>query len=129
MPVSRVVLDLMVGARTNMCSIHLEMIIYGNVVYTIGSILVAAATTVRSFNFMVGGRVILALGDIATQVAQYKMFSSWFPPSNGFASTLGLELAMRKVCLSSFPLQKGKGLRLAYLDRRLCWQIDSQSNC
>ncbi|GAB1191705.1 hypothetical protein APSETT444_000887 [Aspergillus pseudonomiae] len=72
------------------------MIIYGNVVYTIGSILVAAATTVRSFNFMVGGRVILALGDIATQVAQYKMFSSWFPPSNGFASTLGLELAMRK---------------------------------
>ncbi|GMG44341.1 unnamed protein product [Aspergillus oryzae var. brunneus] len=24
------------------------------------------------------------------------MFSSWFPPSNGFASTLGLELAMRK---------------------------------
>ncbi|KAF5863655.1 hypothetical protein ETB97_009588 [Aspergillus alliaceus] len=58
---------------------------------------VAAATTVRSFNFMIGGRVILALGDIATQVAQYKMFSSWFPPSNGFASTLGLELAMRKI--------------------------------
>ncbi|KAH1375937.1 hypothetical protein KXW98_000956 [Aspergillus fumigatus] len=43
-----------------------EMIIYGNVIYTIGSILVAAATTVRSFNFMIGGRVILALGDIAT---------------------------------------------------------------
>ncbi|KAB8203173.1 major facilitator superfamily domain-containing protein [Aspergillus parasiticus] len=78
-------------------SITEQMIIYGNVVYTIGSILVASATTVRSFNFMVGGRVILALGDIATQVAQYKMFSSWFPPSNGFASTLGLELAMRKI--------------------------------
>ncbi|KAE8152635.1 MFS general substrate transporter [Aspergillus avenaceus] len=74
-----------------------EMIVYGNIVYTIGSILVAAATTVRSFNFMVGGRIILALGDIATQVAQYKMFSSWFSPSNGFASTLGLELAMRKI--------------------------------
>ncbi|GIJ92680.1 hypothetical protein Asppvi_001958 [Aspergillus pseudoviridinutans] len=74
-----------------------EMIIYGNIVYTIGSILVAAATTVRSFNFMIGGRVILALGDIATQVAQYKMFSSWFPPSNGFASTLGFELAMGKI--------------------------------
>lgn len=73
------------------------MIVYGNVVYTIGSILVAAATTVRSFNFMIGGRVILALGDIATQVAQYKMFSSWFPPSNGFASTLGFELAIGKV--------------------------------
>ncbi|KAL4980450.1 major facilitator superfamily domain-containing protein [Aspergillus desertorum] len=74
-----------------------EMIVYGNIVYTIGSILVAAATTVRSFNFMIGGRVILALGDIATQIAQYKMFSSWFPPSNGFASTLGFELAIGKL--------------------------------
>lgn len=73
------------------------MIVYGNIVYTIGSILVAAATTVRSFNFMVGGRIILALGDIATQIAQYKMFSSWFPPSNGFASTLGFELAVGKI--------------------------------
>ncbi|OJJ85442.1 putative MFS transporter [Aspergillus glaucus CBS 516.65] len=73
------------------------MIVYGNIVYTIGSILVAAATTVRSFNFMIGGRIILALGDIATQIAQYKMFSSWFPPSNGFASTLGFELAVGKI--------------------------------
>ncbi|KAJ6009379.1 hypothetical protein N7522_004395 [Penicillium canescens] len=74
-----------------------EMIVYGNIVYTIGSILVAAATTVRSFNFMIGGRIVLALGDIATQIAQYKMFSSWFPPSNGFASTLGFELAIGKI--------------------------------
>ncbi|CAG8036913.1 unnamed protein product [Penicillium salamii] len=74
-----------------------EMIVYGNVVYTIGSILVAAATTVRSFKFMIGGRIVLALGDIATQIAQYKMFSSWFPPSNGFASTLGFELAIGKI--------------------------------
>ncbi|CAG7937114.1 unnamed protein product [Penicillium nalgiovense] len=74
-----------------------QMIVYGNIVYTIGSILVAAAATVRSFDFMIGGRIILALGDIATQIAQYKMFSSWFPPSNGFASTLGFELAIGKV--------------------------------
>ncbi|CAG7954808.1 unnamed protein product [Penicillium salamii] len=74
-----------------------EMIVYGNAVYTIGSILVAAATTVRSFKFMIGGRIVLALGDIATQIAQYKMFSSWFPPSNGFASTLGFELAIGKI--------------------------------
>ncbi|EPS26850.1 hypothetical protein PDE_01790 [Penicillium oxalicum 114-2] len=74
-----------------------EMIVYGNIVYTIGSILVAAATTVRSFKFMIGGRVVLALGDIATQIAQYKMFSSWFAPSNGFASTLGFELAVGKI--------------------------------
>jgi hypothetical protein len=46
---------------------------------------------------MIGGRIILALGDIATQIAQYKMFSSWFPPSNGFASTLGFELAIGKI--------------------------------
>ena len=74
-----------------------EMIVYGNIIYTIGSILVAAAATVRSFNFMIGGRIILAFGDIATQIAQYKMFSSWFAPSNGFASTLGFELAIGKV--------------------------------
>ncbi|KAL2812563.1 major facilitator superfamily domain-containing protein [Aspergillus cavernicola] len=73
------------------------MMVYGNIVYTIGSILVAAATTVRSFNFMIGGRVVLALGDIATQIAQYKMFSSWFSPSDGFASTLGFELAIGKI--------------------------------
>lgn len=79
------------------CALSIEMIVYGNIVYTIGSILVAAATTVRSFNFMIGGRIILALGDIATQIAQYKMFSSWFPPSNGFASTLGFELAIGKI--------------------------------
>ncbi|KAL4920913.1 major facilitator superfamily domain-containing protein [Aspergillus aurantiobrunneus] len=74
-----------------------EMIVYGNIIYTIGSILVAAATTVRSFDFMIGGRVVLAFGDIATQIAQYKMFSSWFSPSNGFASTLGFELAIGKI--------------------------------
>ncbi|ORY68762.1 major facilitator superfamily transporter [Pseudomassariella vexata] len=72
-------------------------IVYGNVIYSIGSILVAAAAQVRSFRFMIGGRVILALGDIATQVAQYKMFSSWFPPNNGFASMLALELAISKI--------------------------------
>lgn len=72
-------------------------ILYGNAIYSVGSILVAAAAQVRSFRFMIAGRVILALGDIATQVAQYKVFSSWFPPNNGFASTLGLELALKKI--------------------------------
>lgn len=71
--------------------------LYGNAIYTVGSILIAAAAQVRSFRFMIAGRVIAALGDIATQVAQYKIFSSWFPPSNGFASTLGLELGIGKI--------------------------------
>ncbi|KAF3809673.1 hypothetical protein GCG54_00012962 [Colletotrichum gloeosporioides] len=71
--------------------------LYGNIIYSIGSILVAAAAQIRSFKLMIGGRVILALGDIATQVAQYKVFSSWFSPNNGFASTLGLELGIKKI--------------------------------
>jgi fucose permease len=45
-------------------------ILYGNIIYTVGSILVAAATTVRSYKFMIFGRVVLALGDIATKLAQ-----------------------------------------------------------
>jgi MFS family permease len=71
--------------------------LYGNIIYTIGSILVAASTNVRSYKFMIVGRVILAFGDIATQIAQYKIFSSWFSPNNGFASTLGLELGLGKI--------------------------------
>ncbi|KAL8409500.1 hypothetical protein RB594_007804 [Gaeumannomyces avenae] len=71
--------------------------LYGNAIYSAGSVVVAAAAQVRSFDLMIGGRVILALGDIATQVAQYKVFSSWFSPNNGFASTLGLELAIKKM--------------------------------
>lgn len=78
---------------------------YGNIIYTIGSILVAASTTVRSYRFMIFGTVVLALGDIATQIAQYKIFSSWFPPSNGFASTLGLELGIGKVGFAKIVLR------------------------
>lgn len=55
----------------------------------------------RSYKFMIFGRIVLALGDIFTKIAQYKIFSSWFPPSHGFASTLGLELAIGKVHTST----------------------------
>ncbi len=71
--------------------------LWGNAIYSIGAILIAAATTVRSYKFMIGGVIVQALGDVATQVAQYKVFSSWFAPSNGFASTLGLELGLGKI--------------------------------
>lgn len=74
-------------------------IVYGNVIYTIGSIFIAGAAELRSYKFMIVGRVIASFGDIATQVAQYKVFSSWFPPSAGFASTLGFELGIKKVRL------------------------------
>jgi hypothetical protein len=75
-------------------------IVYGNIIYTIGSILIAGAAETRSFKFMIVGRVVASFGDIATQIAQYKVFSSWFPPNAGFASTLGFELGIKKVCWS-----------------------------
>lgn len=71
--------------------------LYGNLIFSAGAILIAAATTVRSYNFMIVGVIVQSLGDIATQVAQYKVFSSWFAPSNGFASTLGLELGIGRI--------------------------------
>lgn len=77
--------------------ISVGAMLWGNAIYTVGAILIAAATTVRSYKFMIVGVVIQALGDIATQVAQYKVFSSWFAPSNGFASTLGFELGLGKI--------------------------------
>ncbi|CAN9372381.1 unnamed protein product [Alternaria alternata] len=71
--------------------------LWGNAIYSIGAIFIAAATTVRSYKFMIFGSIVQAFGDIATQVAQYKVFSSWFAPSNGFASTLGFELGIGKI--------------------------------
>ncbi|KAH6683553.1 major facilitator superfamily domain-containing protein [Plectosphaerella plurivora] len=72
-------------------------LLYGNIIYSIGSILIAGATQTKSYQFMIGGRVIQAFGDIATQIAQYKMFSSWFVPAAGFASTLDIELGVGKL--------------------------------
>lgn len=71
--------------------------LYGNAIYSVGAILIAASAQVRSYKFMIFATIIQALGDIATQVAQYKMFSSWFAPSNGFASTVGFELGIGKI--------------------------------
>ena len=80
-----------------MLTVPLPVVVYGNIIYTIGSIFIAGAAQMRSFKFMIVGRVVASFGDIATQVAQYKVFSSWFPPSAGFASTLGFELGIKKV--------------------------------
>lgn len=75
----------------------LDALVWGNVIFTVGSILIAASTTVKSFKFMIFGYIIESIGDVTTQVAQYKCFSSWFPPNAGFASTLGLELGIGKI--------------------------------
>jgi len=71
--------------------------LWGNAIYSVGAVLIAAATTIRNYKFMIFGVVIQAFGDIATQIAQYKVFSSWFAPSDGFASTLGFELGIGKI--------------------------------
>ncbi|KIV91579.1 hypothetical protein PV10_06100 [Exophiala mesophila] len=71
--------------------------LWGNALFSVGAILVAASTTVRNFKFMIFATVVQALGDTATQCAQYKIFSSWFSPSHGFASTLAFELAIGKI--------------------------------
>jgi MFS family permease len=71
--------------------------LWGNAIFSVGAIFIAAATTVRSYKFMIFGVIVQAFGDIATQVAQYKVFSSWFAPSDGFASTLGFELGIGKI--------------------------------
>lgn len=80
-----------------LCPSFTGAMLYGNAIYSAGAILIAAATQVRSYKFMIFGTIIQALGDIATQVAQYKMFTSWFAPSNGFASTVGFELGIGKI--------------------------------
>ncbi|RKL32552.1 hypothetical protein BFJ72_g10495 [Fusarium proliferatum] len=59
--------------------------------------MVTALMLTRSYKFMMAGRVVRALGDIATQVAQYKVFSSCFAPGNGFALTLGFDLGIGKI--------------------------------
>ncbi|KAI9155628.1 Major facilitator superfamily domain-containing protein [Paramyrothecium foliicola] len=71
--------------------------LWGNIIFSLGAVFIAAATTIRNFDFMVFGFVVQAFGDVATQVAQYKIFSSWFAPSNGFASTLAFELGLGKI--------------------------------
>jgi fucose permease len=81
--------------------LSLVVMVLGKALYTVGTILVAAAVTVRSYPFMVVGRIVAAFGDITTEIAEYKMFSSWFAPSQGFALLVALRHASAKV--RSYP--------------------------
>ena len=53
----------------------LVAILYGNLIMTAGSFLIAGAAQSRSYQLMVFGRIVSALGDIATQIATYRVFS------------------------------------------------------
>lgn len=65
-------------------------ILYGNLIFTVGSIIVAASAQTLTYEAMVFGRVVQALGDISTQVAQYKIFSSVckFPLCSPFLNSI-----------------------------------------
>jgi len=69
--------------------------LWGNAIYSVGALSIVAATTVRSYKFMIFGAVVQAFGDIATQAAQYK--SIYLLVRFGFASTLGFELGIGKI--------------------------------
>ncbi|KAK8200458.1 MFS transporter [Phyllosticta capitalensis] len=92
----RVTLILGTGILTDRLGGVDALLLY-NIMYFIGTAIIAAGASTRSFNTMIGGTIIQALGDMATQCAQYKIFSSWFPPSGGFATTLGVEIGIGKV--------------------------------
>ncbi|KAK7544594.1 major facilitator superfamily domain-containing protein [Phyllosticta citribraziliensis] len=92
----RVTLILGTGILTDRLGGVDALLLY-NIMYFVGTAIIAAGASTRSFNTMVGGTIIQALGDMATQCAQYKIFSSWFPPSGGFATTLGVEIGIGKV--------------------------------
>ncbi|KAG4277706.1 hypothetical protein FPRO04_06949 [Fusarium proliferatum] len=85
---SGVLTDRYGGASTMLC---------GTAVDTFGAIMVASATQVRSFKFMIVGSVIESLGEVAVSTAQYKILSSWFAPSSGFASSVGIEHGIGKI--------------------------------
>lgn len=97
-----------------------SVLFWGNLVYSVGSILNAAAAQVRSFDFMIGANVIMSLGDISTQVAQYQVFSSWFAPGSGFASTLGLELMVAK-CGGLASAASANAIAKVLLPRDIIW--------
>lgn len=74
-----------------------NILLYGNAVYSVGSVLMAGAAQMRNYKFFIVARIVMSLGDCSTQIAQYQVFSAWFAPSNGFASTLGIELMFNKL--------------------------------
>ncbi|CRK23883.1 hypothetical protein BN1723_003043 [Verticillium longisporum] len=71
--------------------------LYGNLVMTAGALIIAGAATGRSFPLMIFGKVTAALGDIATQIAYYRVFSGWFAPGGGFGTTIGLQIGIARI--------------------------------
>ena len=60
--------------------------------YCTGTIVQARATTqnVNSYSLLVVGRVIAALGQGSLDIAQHKIFATYFAPGKGFAVSMGM---------------------------------------
>ncbi|KAH6674024.1 major facilitator superfamily domain-containing protein [Plectosphaerella plurivora] len=71
--------------------------LYGNLIMTAGAFVIAGAATARSYPLMIFGKVTAALGDIATQIAYYRVFSAWFAPGGGFGTTIGLQIGIARI--------------------------------
>ncbi|KAF4337751.1 ankyrin 3 [Fusarium beomiforme] len=71
--------------------------LYGNIIMTAGALVIAGAATCRSFPLMIFGKVTAALGDIATQIAYYRVFAGWFAPGGGFGTTIGLQIGIARI--------------------------------
>jgi len=46
--------------------------------------------TVNSYSLLVVGRVIAALGQGSMEIAQHKIFATYFAPGKGFAVSMGV---------------------------------------
>ncbi|UPK93874.1 hypothetical protein LCI18_004809 [Fusarium solani-melongenae] len=71
--------------------------LYGNLIMTAGAFVIAGAATCRSYPLMIFGKIVAALGDIATQIAYYRVFSAWFAPGGGFGTTIGLQIGIARI--------------------------------
>ncbi|KAF5656055.1 major facilitator superfamily transporter [Fusarium circinatum] len=71
--------------------------LYGNLIMTAGALIIAGAATCRSFPLMIFGKATAALGDIATQIAYYRVFAGWFAPGGGFGTTIGLQIGIARI--------------------------------
>ncbi|KAF5641474.1 major facilitator superfamily transporter [Fusarium tjaetaba] len=70
--------------------------LYGNLIMTAGALVIAGAATCRSFPLMIFGKVTAALGDIATQIAYYRVFAGWFAPGGGFVFFVFTKIAHKR---------------------------------
>ncbi|KAH7053148.1 major facilitator superfamily domain-containing protein [Macrophomina phaseolina] len=73
------------------------LLVISSSVGVVGSVIVASAVQIRSWESMMLGSGLLALGNMANSTARYRLFSAWFPPNHGFALTLSFELAAAKM--------------------------------